>query len=80
MDEVVHILSDLSRGMNELSLNSLFLAAKALKQYRQRRGRKTSPLPDFYIGTQGEDFGWTLITRDPGRYQTYFPKVRLISL
>ena len=78
-DEVVEILSELGLTMHDLSLNALFLAAQAFKCYRLKQGNKTSPLPDFYIGAQAEDSGWTLITRDPTRFRTYFPKVRLIS-
>ena len=79
VDEVVEILSELRLEMHDLSLNALFLAAKAFKRYRANQGNKTSPLPDFYIGAQAEDYEWTLITRDPSRYQTYYPKVRLVS-
>lgn len=79
VDEVVEILSELGLKMHDLSLNALFLAAKAFKRYRLKQGNKTSPLPDFYIGAQAEDREWTLITRDPRRFRTYFPKVILIS-
>jgi predicted nucleic acid-binding protein len=36
-------------------------------------------LPDFYIGAHAAIAGLTLLTRDPRRYASYFPRVRLIS-
>jgi predicted nucleic acid-binding protein len=55
-----------------------WLAAQAFLKYRRSGGVKTSPLPDFYIGAHAEVGGHTLVTRDPSRYRTYFPCVRLI--
>jgi predicted nucleic acid-binding protein len=56
-----------------------WLAAQAFVKYRRGGGAKTSPLPDFYIGAHAEVEGHTLVTRDPGRYRTYFPNVALIT-
>ena len=56
-----------------------WLAAQAFLKYRRSGGTKTSPLPDFCIGAHAEVEGNTLVTRDPGRYRAYFPKVTLIS-
>ncbi len=54
-------------------------AAEAHRAYRKRGGAKTSPMPDFYIGAHAEASGHTLLTRDAGRYRTYFPSVALIA-
>jgi len=54
------------------------LAGQAFWAYRQRKGVKTGVLPDFFIGAQAQAEGWTLLTRDAGRYKTYFPEVTLI--
>lgn len=56
-----------------------FLAARAFVGYRRRGGSRTAPLPDFYIGAHAALAGYTLLTRDPRRYRTYFPKLRLIA-
>jgi len=62
----------------EIPKEALFLAGKAYLRYRRGRGTKRSPLPDFYIGAQAAILGMDLITRDEGRYRTYFPTVRII--
>jgi predicted nucleic acid-binding protein len=56
-----------------------FLAAKAFLAYRRRGGRRRSPLPDFYIGAHAAVRGHRLLTRDPTRYQTYFPSLAILS-
>ena len=56
-----------------------FLAAKAFTGYRRRGGTRRSPLPDFYIGAHAAIAGHTLLTRDPKRYRSYFPKLRIIA-
>ena len=62
-----------------LPWEAAFLAAKAFERYRRRGGVRRSPLPDFFIGAHAAVAGLTLLTRDPKRYRTYFPKLRLIS-
>src|SRR5271155_3270905 len=56
-----------------------FLAGKAFLAYRRRGGKRRSPLPDFFIGAHAAVAGHRLMTRDPGRYRTYFPKLSLIA-
>jgi predicted nucleic acid-binding protein len=36
-------------------------------------------MPDFYIGAHTAIAGLTLLTRDPGRYRTYFPTLPVIA-
>jgi predicted nucleic acid-binding protein len=56
-----------------------FLAGKSFVAYRRRGGTRRSPLPDFFIGAHAAVAGYRLLTRDPGRYLAYFPRVDLIS-
>ncbi len=56
-----------------------FLAGKAFARYRRHSGPKTSLLPDFLIGAHAAVKGYDLLTRDVGRYRSYFPTVRLIA-
>lgn len=62
-----------------LPWEAAFVAGKAFVRYKRRSGTRRSPLPDFYIGAHAAVSGMTLLTRDPGRYRTYFPKLRMIS-
>lgn len=55
-----------------------FLAGKSFLDYRRRSGPRRSPLPDFYIGAHAAVRNYRLVTRDRGRYATYFPTVTLI--
>jgi predicted nucleic acid-binding protein len=62
-----------------LPYEAAFLAGKSFLDYRRRGGRRTSPLPDFYIGAHAAVAGFRLLTRDPTRYRTYFPTVELLA-
>ena len=55
-----------------------YLSGQAFRTYRRRGGAKRSPLPDFYIGAHAQCERLPLLTRDIDRYQSYFPKVKLI--
>jgi len=65
--------------MLEIPKEALFLAGKAFLAYRKRKGSKSTPLPDFYIGAQAAVLNMDLITRDVSRYKSYFPTVHLIT-
>ena len=56
-----------------------FLAGKAFTSYQARRGTKSSTLPDFFIGAHAAVDNLALLTRDAGRYRTYFPTVELMA-
>ena len=56
-----------------------FLAGKCFVTYRRRGGKKSSTLPDFFIGAHATVAHIPLLTRDVSRYRTYFPKLRLIA-
>lgn len=62
-----------------LPWEAAFLAGKCFVAYRRRGGVRRSPLPDFYIGAHAAVSGLTLLTRDAGRYRTFFPGLELIA-
>src|SRR5665213_3828873 len=55
-----------------LSLDVAFQSGKAFEKYRNSGGRKSRPLPDFYIGAHAYVDRLPLLTRDPRRVRTYF--------
>lgn len=62
-----------------LPWEAAFLAGKCFLGYRRRGGERRSPLPDFYIGAHAALTGRALLTRDAGRYRSFFPRLELIS-
>ena len=64
----------------DLPYEAAFLAGKCFLRYRRAGGtKKRSPLPDFYIGAHAAVAGYRLLTRDAGRYRTFFPTLDLIA-
>lgn len=61
----------------DIPWEAAFLAGKAFVSYRRRGGERSSPLPDFFIGAHAAVRGYGLLTRDPKRFQTYFPTVEV---
>lgn len=72
-------IATLDLAFAELPRPALFLAGKAFAQYRERGGKANNVLADFFIGAHAAVLGCPLLTRDPRRYQTYFPSVTLIT-
>ena len=58
---------------------ALFLAGKVFTQYRRSGGSRIGVLPDFFIGAHAAVSELPLLTRDVGRYRTYFPSLKLIT-
>lgn len=61
-----------------LPWEAAFLAGKVFLDYRRNRGTKSTTLPDFFIGAHAAVADHELLTRDVGRYRTYFPTVSLV--
>lgn len=79
IEELERVLSEAALTVESIPREALFLAGKAFLQYRKQRGSKTSVLPDFFVGAHAAVAGWSLLTRDVGRYKTYFPTVSLVT-
>ncbi|MDH4442555.1 MAG: type II toxin-antitoxin system VapC family toxin [Rhizobium sp.] len=58
---------------------ALFLAGRVFTRYPRAGGQRSGVLPDFFIGAHAAVEGMKLLTRDTGRYRSYFPTLRLIS-
>jgi len=78
IEEVEALFKHLGLESRPIPKEALFLAGKAFLKYKQRKGVKTNVLPDFFIGAHAAVSGYQLITRDKGRFSTYFPSVELI--
>lgn len=65
--------------MLSLPKKALFLASKVFVRYRQLGGSRSQPLPDFFIGAHAAVAGLTLLTRDRGRFSSYFPRLEIIA-
>jgi predicted nucleic acid-binding protein len=63
----------------DIPWEAAFLAGKCFLKYRRAGGRKPVSLPDFFIGAHAAIEKLDLLTRDPSRYRTYFPTVKLIT-
>jgi predicted nucleic acid-binding protein len=61
----------------EIPKSALFLGGKTFLAYRRAGGTRTGVLPDFFIGAHAAVLGIPVLTRDVGRYKTYFPTVEL---
>jgi predicted nucleic acid-binding protein len=81
--ETIEALDEMLREVELVSTaiprHALFLAGKAFQRYRGAGGTKTGVLPDFFIGAHAVISSSPLITRDSGRYRTYFPGIALIT-
>lgn len=65
--------------LEEIPREALFLAGRAYRQYRERKGTRAGVLADFFIGAHAAVRDIPVLTRDTGRIHTYFPGVILIS-
>jgi predicted nucleic acid-binding protein len=79
VEETDDVLAAQALDREGLPYAAAFLAAKCYLDYRRRGGTRRSPLPDFYIGAHAAVAGYRLLTRDPARYRTYFPRLELIA-
>ncbi len=79
IEELEAMLKAAGLRLNPIPREALFLAGRAFLNYRKRRGTKSGVLPDFFIGAHAAVAGIPLLTRDTGRYKSYFPTLKLIA-
>jgi predicted nucleic acid-binding protein len=79
IEELDAALAAVNIAAVEIPAPALFLAGKAFQTYRKRGGSRTGVLPDFFIGAHAAVAGMPLLTRDRGRYASYYPTVELIA-
>ncbi len=79
VEDIETFLEEAGLVMASMPRAALFLAGKVFKQYRKSGGSRTGVLPDFFIGAHAAVNELPLLTRDIGRYRTYFPSLKLIS-
>ena len=72
------MLATTSLRLDQIPTAALFLAGKAFQRYRRSGGARTGVLPDFFIGAHAAVAKASLLTRDAGRYRSYFPTVQLV--
>jgi predicted nucleic acid-binding protein len=80
-------LAETERSVDEFGLQiletpraALFLAGKAYQAYRNKKdSAKSGVLPDFVIGAHAAVLKIPVLTRDPGRFRTYFSSLELIT-
>lgn len=58
---------------------SASLTAAAYLIYRQRGGSKHKPLPDFYVGAHAAVSNFSVLTRDPKPYKSYFARLEVLA-
>ena len=78
IEELEAVLSEIGMALDEIPRPALFLAGKAFRAYKRKGGARTGVLPDFFIGAHAAVARLPLLSRDTGRYWTYFPTLELI--
>lgn len=79
VEELDLAIERLELAVLEIPRPAYFVAGKAFMRYRQSGGSKANVLPDFLIGAHAAVLQCPLLTRDVGRYKTYFPGLELIT-
>ncbi len=79
IEDVDRFLDQAGLELAAVPREALFLASKIFTRYRKAGGTRTGVLPDLFIGAHAAVTGYPLLTRDVGRYRTYFPTLTLIA-
>lgn len=78
-EEVEYLLPESDFHRENLPWTAAFAAGAAFRKYRRSGGGRDRVLPDFLIGAHAVVRGYSILTRDPKGYRSYFPTVELIT-
>lgn len=78
-EQVDYLLPEGDFHRENLPWTAAFAAGAAFRKYRQSGGDRERVLPDFLIGAHAVVRGYSILTRDPKGYRSYFPSVELIT-
>ncbi len=81
-DFVAEDLAGTGLDILDIPMRAATICARAYSKYIVARSRSPAPripLPDFFIGAHAELMEWTVATRDPDRFRTYFPTVEIVE-
>ncbi|MDQ2634002.1 MAG: type II toxin-antitoxin system VapC family toxin [Pseudomonadota bacterium] len=79
VDAVDSVLPEDEFRREGLPWEAAFAATKAFVLYRRAGGAREKILPDFFIGAHAAIRGYTVLTRDPSGFRSYFPGVEVVS-
>jgi predicted nucleic acid-binding protein len=78
-ERLVETFAWLRPKREDFPIRAAWLAGQAHLLYRARGGMRERTLPDFLIGAHAQFGSHALLTRDPARYRSYFPDLKLIA-
>ncbi|HEU4820135.1 MAG TPA: type II toxin-antitoxin system VapC family toxin [Qipengyuania sp.] len=79
LDHLTSFLRTFPLCNEPLSDRDCFRAGQAYLEYKRRGGARETILPDFLIGGQAAERGWTLVTRDRKGFESYFPDLTILD-
>ncbi|WP_157016489.1 type II toxin-antitoxin system VapC family toxin [Mesorhizobium xinjiangense] len=79
IDEVDSVLPEGEFLREALPWEAAFAASKAFMRYRRLGGPRERVLPDFLIGGHAAIREYTILTRDPTGFRSYFPGVDVLA-
>ena len=79
VDSLKKVIDSLNIEIINISLPAAFTVSRVLKKYKKNKGELKRPMPDFYIGAHAEDIKAGIVTRDPSKFKTYYPQVKLFT-
>lgn len=78
-DELMRMLARLELVREPVPFSAAYDAGIAHAAYRRAGGLRERTLPDFLIGAHAVVRSHRLLTRDAGRYRSYFPSLDIIT-